>query len=260
MTFLRRGSNKKDKKRNNESIRKSQKEEMIVEKSVTPVKPKSRFRLFGQKNVNQTQQSTMLEENPNKLAEQRNSWDKKPQRGFSFAIRGGNKKKSFSPPPTELIELYGYPVSAPSYEALVKHNSITYMINEPFQFVNLKQENGEITYNVIEPILTDGEKETLEIVLNAYDTLVNSDAVLVDIDDKLKFVESAFKDIIEIYNLKLTEVTYKRILYHLVRDHIGFGKIDVLVNDRFIEDISCNGSGMVECYTCEGKGAKKAVQ
>jgi len=165
--------------------------------------------------------------------------EKPKKSGFSLSL--GKKKTNFGPPPTELIQLTGHLVPVPSYDALMKYGDITYCVKEPFQYVNLRIEEGEVTYTVIEPVLSEGEKATLKTVLGAYDTLVNSDAVLVDINDKTKFVETAFDEIIDIYSLKLADVVYKRLLYHLVRDHIGFGKIDALVNDRFIEDISCNG-------------------
>jgi len=48
-------------------------------------------------------------------------------------------------------------------------------------------------------------------------------------------------EILEKYGFKLDPQKRKDILYYVVRDNLGFGKINPLMHDPFIEDISCDG-------------------
>jgi len=129
----------------------------------------------------------------------------------------------------------------PSYNELVEKGTLTYPIKEPYQSAILRYAKNEVTYAVVEPVLTEKERGILERVEGSYEILVNMDTVLVDSEDRLRFVENAFDDLADIFGLKLSDDERKRILYYVERDFLGFGKIDALVNDKFIEDISCNG-------------------
>lgn len=143
--------------------------------------------------------------------------------------------------PQELVHVTGNRVLIPSFEEFDRLKNITYPVKEPFQFVNLHERDGEVIYNVFEPQLTKREKAIHKKVVTAYDLLVNVGTVLIDIEDRLKFLEETYKEIIDIYNIKMSPVEYQRILYFIERDYVRYGKADALINDRFIEDISCNG-------------------
>jgi len=148
------------------------------------------------------------------------------------------------PSSPNLVKLEGHQVLVPTYEDIDKYGAIVYPVKEPYQFVNLRMENGEMVYSAIEPQLGQEEKKVMKKAAEAFDMLVNVGTVLTSVEDKLQFLEETFRDIVGIYNLKLNETEYKRVLYHIERDYIGYGKIDTLVRDRLIEDISCNGPGV----------------
>jgi len=152
-----------------------------------------------------------------------------------LGLRGGEKL------PQELVHVTGNRVMIPSFEEFDRLKDITYPVKEPFQYVNLKERDGEVVYNVFEPQLTKREKSIHKKVITAYDLLVNVGTVLIDVEDRLKFLEETYKEIIDIYNIKMSPVEYQRILYYIERDYVRYGKADALINDRFIEDISCNG-------------------
>ncbi len=67
--------------------------------------------------------------------------------------------------------------------------------------------------------------------------------MLVDVGDRVRFLEETYKEIIDIYNIKISPTEYQRILYFIERDYTRYGRADPLISDRFIEDISCNGPG-----------------
>ena len=129
----------------------------------------------------------------------------------------------------------------PSFDEFDRLKDITYPVKEPFQYVNLKERDGEIIYSVFEPQLTKREKAIHKKVITAYDLLVNVGTVLIDVEDRIRFLEDTYNEIIDIYNIKMSPVEYQRILYFIERDYVRYGRADALINDRFIEDISCNG-------------------
>jgi type IV secretory pathway ATPase VirB11/archaellum biosynthesis ATPase/intein/homing endonuclease len=165
-----------------------------------------------------------------------------PSKG-RFSLFGRKDKTPIEPFPTELVHVEGERVLVPSSEDIETYKSITYPVLEPYQFVNLRYEEGVLVYNLIEPTLMSRERAILKKVNEAFDMLINVNTVLITTEDKLHFLEDTFKDILKIYNYKLNEVTYQRLLYHIERDYVGYGRIDALIRDRFIEDISCNGPG-----------------
>ncbi|MGF3521607.1 MAG: type II/IV secretion system ATPase subunit [Candidatus Bathyarchaeia archaeon] len=65
-----------------------------------------------------------------------------------------------------------------------------------------------------------------------------------EISDPHKFFTQAAKRIVDKYRISLgwlPDVSWSKILYHAERDLVGFGKIDPLMRDPNIEDISCDG-------------------
>ncbi len=171
---------------------------------------------------------------------------KKPSLRSRFGFGRSNtqsqrKKKQPSQDIIPPLALTGKLVLNPSFEEFEKYKSITYPVKEPFQFVNLSEKEGEIVYEAIEPQLTAREKNILQKVVTAYDMLVNVGTVLIDVEDKLRFLEDTYREILSIYGIKLTTSEYQRLLYYIVRDYVGYGKADLIIGDRFIEDISCNG-------------------
>ena len=65
-----------------------------------------------------------------------------------------------------------------------------------------------------------------------------------EITDPRKFFAQEAKKIVDKYRISLgwlPDVSWYKILYHAERDLVGFGKIDPLMRDPNIEDISCDG-------------------
>ena len=144
-------------------------------------------------------------------------------------------------PDQAIVLPIGKRVIIPTWEEIEKSGDVYYVVKEPYQYVNLHVEEGELVYSNIEPRLNDDEKKILRRVSEAYDMLINVGTVLANAEDKIQFLDETFKEIIKLYNIKLSDAEYKRLLYHVERDFVGYGRIDTLVSDRLIEDISCNG-------------------
>ncbi|MEW5759958.1 MAG: type II/IV secretion system ATPase subunit [Candidatus Thermoplasmatota archaeon] len=57
-------------------------------------------------------------------------------------------------------------------------------------------------------------------------------------------LRDVIEDVIEGHMLAIDKASKEKIIYYLTRDFIGYGKIDPIMNDPLIEDISCGGPGV----------------
>ena len=117
-----------------------------------------------------------------------------------------------------------------------------YWVNEPYAFVVVlhNNERDNLWYQVIEPHLGGFEMDFLEEIRSRL-----RDALLVeDIkreEDKEEILVKNVRSIVRDYAIDVDVPTLEKILYYTVRDFIKFGKLDALMHDSTIEDISCNG-------------------
>ncbi|MEA3189983.1 MAG: archaeal flagellar protein FlaI [Thermoplasmata archaeon] len=100
------------------------------------------------------------------------------------------------------------------------------------------------SYEVTEPTLSEDERTILKFLR---DTLLRTldgryanrpEAEWSDI------LLEATRDAIHKHQVRLDDAGRERVEYHLIRDFLGYGPIDVLMRDAMIEDISCDGPGI----------------
>ena len=111
-------------------------------------------------------------------------------------------------------------------------------------YVNIVKDldRGNIKYVVEEPKLTTEDEahlKRLKEILNQVITLKPSD--LQSKETAGKYLVEKSKEIFNDYEFKIDEATQDKLLYCVVRDNLGFGKIDSLMHDQLIEDLSCDG-------------------
>jgi len=119
----------------------------------------------------------------------------------------------------------------------------TYPLKAPFSYASIVQneDTGEYLYIVDELPLTKEEndlffrlKNILEYELQAPEgdqTL--SESFHAQMPDIIEAHQKVFKDV--------SPISLRKILYYLERDIVGYGKIDPLMFDPYVEDISCSG-------------------
>jgi flagellar protein FlaI len=130
-------------------------------------------------------------------------------------------------------------------EPLVKGTVIeTYMLTEPFASAKIVKDlqKGNITYVVEEPKLIDTEV----LALNRLKRILNEVLDLKPREMKSKeaartYLQEKSEEILSRYRFNLSQPSKDKLLYYVVRDNLGFGKIDPLMHDSLIEDISCDG-------------------
>jgi flagellar protein FlaI len=132
-------------------------------------------------------------------------------------------------------------------KADLKSANITYPLIEPFAYANIKWDmpTKEVVYNVIEPELDEDDKELLiKITEGIIETV---DVELTAIRDPVKAIEylqKNFARVAEEYGIKLEPERYRRIMYYIYRNFVGYDEIEPLLQDPAIEDISCDGANV----------------
>ncbi|MCD4703517.1 MAG: type II/IV secretion system ATPase subunit [Methanosarcinaceae archaeon] len=117
-----------------------------------------------------------------------------------------------------------------------------YWLNEPYAFVVIlyNPENNNHIYHVVEPELTDFENVFMaEIKDRLRNVLLVKD--IEEDDDKEKVLDLDIRIIVKDYAIEVTPLMLEKILYYIKRDFARFTKIDPLMHDDSIEDISGNG-------------------
>jgi flagellar protein FlaI len=131
----------------------------------------------------------------------------------------------------------------PKIEDKTKIN-IRYALISPYVSVHIywKKEEGELVYEIEEPILNENEKVLLESLETNLGEMVNLNVLVQKTSEsKIEYIDKTSRMLIEELDLKITDETYKKIFYYLFRDFIGLNEIEPLIRDYFIEDIECNG-------------------
>lgn len=103
------------------------------------------------------------------------------------------------------------------------------------------KEIDEHVYEIIEPDLSDSEKELLEKIVYLFGVSVDVDVEGLREVEKNHILEDNLEKIIIDNHIEISGDTKDRIFYHIFQDFIGYGKIDILMHDNGIEDISCDG-------------------
>lgn len=148
----------------------------------------------------------------------------------------------FSNPPNDLLDI----------RLALGHTEITrYWVNEPFAAICILYDTSEKKniYAVQEPSLTAFEKALLERIYDDLQDVLSLDDAKVDsfsftTDSKSKILGRKTLELINAYSIAIDDSTIYKILYYIERNYIGFGAIDAIMHDPYIEDISCNGTGI----------------
>ncbi|WP_244409398.1 hypothetical protein [Methanocaldococcus jannaschii] len=98
-------------------------------------------------------------------------------------------------------------------------------------------------YIVIEPILTKEEIKLFLKLRKVVQALLDVPVEEIDKEKLEDYLKEKIKEIFDDLKLTLDDVTRHKLIYFLIKYLIGYGKIDALMKDENLEDISCTGVG-----------------
>ncbi|MBU3968091.1 MAG: type II/IV secretion system ATPase subunit [Euryarchaeota archaeon] len=117
-------------------------------------------------------------------------------------------------------------------------------VSKPFTLVtiinNLRSHKN--MYIVSEPVLNDFEKTLMLRVYESLKIFLLEDDIDFSRMNKEIILYNNFLKILDVYGLDLEPTSLNKIWYYMKRDYAGYGKLDVLLKDPMIEDISCDGA------------------
>ena len=117
-------------------------------------------------------------------------------------------------------------------------------INEPYSYVRVtyNKDTNEFNYEVIEPQLDDDEKLLLAHIKETLRRTLEYKFETTSSTEKEEYLRRSIDALLISSGAKMSELSKQRLLYYLVRDFIGYGKLDVMMIDPQIEDISLDGT------------------
>ena len=121
-----------------------------------------------------------------------------------------------------------------------------FQINKPhgYAIVSWDPLTTQMKYEVVEPTLMEQEIQVLDKIREYLKATINTTmAEIGSREEAVIFLRNRVEEAIKLYRFNLSEITKEKILYYVIRDHLDFDKIDVVMKDPLIEDISCNGPG-----------------
>lgn len=118
----------------------------------------------------------------------------------------------------------------------------TYPVNEPFVRIGISQEpDGSNRYIVVEPRLTKKEREQFAELKKALKNGLEIDVASFEPGKAVRFLSEQTQDITKKFGIRIPKDSYAKIFYFIERDFLHYGKLDPMMRDPNIEDISCNG-------------------
>jgi flagellar protein FlaI len=119
-----------------------------------------------------------------------------------------------------------------------------YPIHEPYVYAAVVTEpnSQRIKYELIEPTLLKEEKNQLKEIKDILVEEIDVNLKEIGTRDKAEeYLKAKIREIIKDYRLKIDEEAVDKLMYYIIRDFLGYGKIDPLMKDPLIEDISADG-------------------
>ncbi len=116
-----------------------------------------------------------------------------------------------------------------------------YWVNAPFSFVVIGYDPDASAhrYHVVEPSLGDDERLLLETLFeDVRDPLLYRDSADVDVETLLW---ETIREYLERYGADVDVPGFYRLFYYVHREFRGYGRLDPIMHDPHVEDISCDG-------------------
>ncbi len=132
-----------------------------------------------------------------------------------------------------------------SFDGITGHEEVErYWVNAPFAFVTIQYNPATKThqYHTVEPTLTPDEQVILETLFeDVREPLLYRKNAQQDIESLLK---ETIHEQLERYGVQLDMESFYRLFYYIYRDFRGYGRLDSVMHDPHVEDISCDGYGL----------------
>ncbi len=115
-----------------------------------------------------------------------------------------------------------------------------------FAYARIKwsPEKNQLVYSVIEPQLSQGDLEIMEETRRTLEERLDIDFIKLGEVKAKSLLRETIRDILTSMKLPISPDKIDILIYYLEKDIVGLGKLEPLMHDPNIEDISCDGVGI----------------
>jgi len=96
-------------------------------------------------------------------------------------------------------------------------------------------------YELVEPKLDERMREIVKRIKELIEQRLDVDLSKLNVVRAKEYLKLHIEDIIKYFKFRLSEEEVETVRYYIERDFLGLGKIEALLKDPNIEDISCDG-------------------
>ncbi|MFB6147264.1 MAG: type II/IV secretion system ATPase subunit, partial [Candidatus Nanohaloarchaea archaeon] len=109
-------------------------------------------------------------------------------------------------------------------------------------YITYQEDEGELVYHVIEPELNPNTERILEKIKQILERSFDVDFTELEAEEADEYLSDKIDMIVDKYNISLSNRQRDIIRYYTYRDFAGLGRLQPLMNDKEVEDISCDGT------------------
>ncbi len=136
--------------------------------------------------------------------------------------------------------------------------NVIYGVNDPM-FIHVYHEEGKgMIYNVVEPRIREEDQKIFEEVMDRLielahkypvpENVLEIGPVLLKLYDEIVTVKGQGNELMNRFQGKiiLDKEQYDTVKYYIIRNRVGYAKLEPIFYDQYIEDIHCTGVGNID--------------
>ncbi len=116
-----------------------------------------------------------------------------------------------------------------------------YPVNKPYAYIGIEASQPP-AYRVYEISLTAGETELVKEIKSWFYETINVNIAALDKPEE--FLRRKAEEVMREFGIRLRAESMAKLMYYLVRDLVGYGRLDPILRDKKAEDISADGPGI----------------
>lgn len=110
--------------------------------------------------------------------------------------------------------------------------------------IRWNEKAGALIFSVMEPPLTEDDQRELKRIKGIVEEKIDVSFEAFQKEAAIKYLKKSLNEIITQFDMKISPEKTEVYEYYIFRDFIGLDKIQPIMNDNNIEDISCDGVGV----------------
>lgn len=121
-----------------------------------------------------------------------------------------------------------------------------YPVIEPYSYIRAtyNSETSEYLLEAIEPQLTESERKLLKLLKDTLQRTLDYEYKQLNRMDRREYLRRSIESFLSTRGYSASPITKDKLGYYITRDFIGYGPVDIFINDPHSEDVSCDGVGV----------------